>query len=395
MSLENFVAVDIGASDTRFATQNKAVYHIPNNMTFVPFDANIEMDTQDRDIERNLDISISRSPVSEDVKNIIENGEEFYPMHVLIGEVSDRYDSVDIRPNSDSGKIKQRCNHASCITAVALSKLRNPNMGNNIDLFIALPPSEIKGFKNAIKKYMIGHYTVVFNRMTDPIQRVVEFDIENVYCFEESRMAMISYISSNTDKMANFANTVMLSIDIGASTTDFVIFKNRVYMDKSGLTVAIGCNTLKEKLVQIMRTKGISVSGDSVDMMVREGRFQDGAKRVADPDTVSEAKRQVADMIVNAFGSHLTLCGLTPRDVAYIIVSGGGSMQSGYIDDSGEFKSTSGPMSEYITEHMKRLSPNSEVIPISDEPRLANIKGLVMMACAKLEQEKRKSQTVS
>ena len=52
-------------------------------------------------------------------------------------------------------------------------------------------------------------------------------------------------------------------------------------------------------------------------------------------------------------------------------------------------------MSEYITEHMKKLSPNSEVIPISDEPRLANIKGLVMMACAKLEQEKRKSQTVS
>jgi hypothetical protein len=63
-----------------------------------------------------------------------------------------------------------------------------------------------------------------------------------------------------------------------------------------------------------------------------------------------------------------------------IIVSGGGSVASQYIDENGEAVITSAPMSEYVTEELQKWSPRTAVIEYGDEARFANIKGLFIRA---------------
>lgn len=382
----DFVAVDIGASNTRFASANgdklSAISIIPNNTVFIDMDTNITMDTQDKAINDNLDVSIYKSDVSEEARVKIEgSGEPFFPMRALIGEMADRYNAVPIRPNSNTHKHNQRISYMSSLVAIALSKLSNPEMSNDIKLYIALPPIEVRNSKQDIADYFIGEYTVVFNRITDEDRKTVKFNIVDVRCFEESRAALMEFIMSADETSLNdYANSVILSIDIGASTTDFVIFNKRKFLDKTGLTVPVGGNMLHDYILDDFNTNGEQISDDAIELLIREGRRRDGAKLVECGSIVDRAKERVVQDIMVRLNTYFSRIRMTPKDVSYIVVSGGGSMPSSYIDDSGKCKITSDPLSKFLTKVMAELSPNTQVLFFADEPRLANIRGLVSLA---------------
>ena len=98
------------------------------------------------------------------------------------------------------------------------------------------------------------------------------------------------------------------------------------------------------------------------------------------PDIIEKAKSTVARSIVRDIDSYFTRIGTPLTEINYIIVSGGGSVASGYIDDDGKYVTTSKSMSDYITDALVDICDGIEVIHYGDEPRLANIYGLGKLA---------------
>lgn len=368
----DFVAIDLGASNTRYVSVDKKVNFIPNNVTFVEdLRGDLGNESLDNILENNLDVTIEKASES-----------PFFPLRALVGSMSSRFSDVEVRPSQMIPKHKQRINYLSSVLAVALSKIKNNGIGDNINLFIALPPVEVTGSKDIVISNLIGKYKVTFNKVGVP-NTVVEFSINDVACYEESRLALLQFIfdEKHPERMSKFSNTDILSIDIGASTTDFVIFKQGKYQNKTGNTIRYGGNVARDYVItEVERQLGKTLSIEAANQALIEGRVKNGNKAVPIPDIVEKAKSNVARGIVRDIDSYFTRIGTPLTEINYIIVSGGGSVASGYTDDDGKHVTTSKPMSDYITNALIDICDGIEVIHYGDEPRLANIYGLGKLA---------------
>ena len=368
----DFVAVDLGASNTRYVSIDKKVNFIPNNVTFVDdLRGDIGNESLDNVLENNLDVTIEKSSES-----------QFFPVRALIGSMSSRFSDVEIRPSQMIPKHRQRINYVSSVVAVAMSKLKNQNIGDKVNMFIALPPVEVTGSKDVVISNIVGKYKVTFNKVGNP-NTVVEFSINDVACYEESRLALLQFIfdEKHPERIGQFSNTDILSIDIGASTTDFVIFKQGKYQNKTGNTIRYGGNVARDYLItEVERQLGKTLSIEAANQALIEGRVRNGNKMIPIPDIIEKAKSTVARSIVRDIDSYFTRIGTPLTEINYIIVSGGGSVASGYIDDDGKYVTTSKSMSDYITDALVDICDGIEVIHYGDEPRLANIYGLGKLA---------------
>jgi hypothetical protein len=76
-----------------------------------------------------------------------------------------------------------------------------------------------------------------------------------------------------------------------------------------------------------------------------------------------------------------------------IVVSGGGSMQSQYVNADGEVVKTSEPMSYYVTQELKKWSKGTVVVEYGGEARFANVKGLFIKA--QLDKSRKNSAVVN
>lgn len=368
----DFVAVDLGASNTRYVNTDKKVNFIPNNVTFVDdLRGDLGNESLDNILENNLDVTIEKASDS-----------TFFPMRALVGSMSARFSESEIRPSQMIPKHRQRINYLSSVLAVALSKLKNESIGDIVNLFVALPPLEVTGSKETVINNLVGKYKVTFNKVGVP-NTVVEFTINDVACYEESRLALLQFIfdERHPERVAKFSNTDILSIDIGASTTDFVIFKQGKYQNKTGNTVRYGGNVVREHIMtEVERQMGRTLSIEAADQAVIEGRVKNGNTAVPIPEIVEKAKKVVARNIVRDIDAYFTRIGTPLTEINYIIVSGGGSVASGYTDDDGKYITTSKPMSDYITSALNDVCDGIDVIHYGDEPRLANIYGLGKLA---------------
>jgi hypothetical protein len=235
----SFVALDIGASNTRFTSDNGRIDVLPNNMVMLGKETKVDLEVTDDSIEN--------------IKNALEvqiekDGEsEFFPMHVLIGSMASRYASTNKRPSVNGSKYSQPVNYASAITAIAVNKLMF-NLAEDIDLYIALPPIEVKTAKEIVKNNFVGKYKVVFPKLNGGT--TINFNITNVVCYEESFMAMLSYFFDMNGKMKEsakkYATGCLLSLDIGASTTDIAIVQGGKYLEMSGQTYRTGGNVARD-----------------------------------------------------------------------------------------------------------------------------------------------------
>lgn len=368
----DFVAVDLGASSTRYTNIEGKVHYIPNNAVFIKdMGQNLYNESYDEVPENNLDVSIWKDGES-----------KFFPMRVLVGPMADRFGVNMQRPSQMKKKVEQPINYMSAILSVALSKLRCQSMGDTINLFVALPPAEVAENKFDMRDNLVGKYTVTFNRIgTSGI--TLQFTINNVACYEESRLALMQYIldSNYPGRISQFSNCSVLSIDIGASTTDLAIFKKIQYINKTGRTLRIGGNLVRDEVTNKIRIRlGIELPADEVDNCISEGRVQRGTKVYPIEDIVSEGKEKVANQIISRLDTYFASLDMSLDQISYIIVSGGGSMASSYIDNDGKLHETSRPMSDYITDALQNTCDGVEVIYFGDEPRSANIKGLGIIA---------------
>lgn len=381
-----YVCEDLGASGTRYVSNSGYLNMMPNNMVFMQLEDQSGLEPNADAIEDALDVTIESTGTC-----------MVFPCHVLIGKMAERYSPTNERPSVLQNKHLQRVNYVSAIVAVALSKLKNQNMGEDIQLYIALPPGEVRVAKEIVRTNLIGQYTVTFNKLGNT---KVIFNITDVSVYEESFMAMLSYffdvdgtLSENAKK---YARGIMLSMDIGASTTDLAVIKDMKYIEHSGQTYRTGGNVARDILGDYIReTYGYDAPVETLELAMAEGRIQFGARYEDCSKAVDRAKQVLAAQIVEMIQGYFRKINIPLNLIMGIVVSGGGSMQSQYIDADGNEVITSQPISTFITEELNKVCSGVAVEHISNQPRLANILGLFIRANVDIRKKERQAAIVA
>lgn len=392
----NFVGVDLGASETRFISDKSGgvANTVSNSVIFMEkeegnktvMDETItDFEDNDSDIYTALEVIIKKDKESTN-----------FPMHVLAGEFALRYNSRSTsKPASFVIKRLQRINYFSAVLACAISKLQY-NMENDIDFYMMLPPKEVKESIEMFSEELTGNFTVEFPKYKGGT--TVKFSIKSVNIYPEGAMALLSFFYSVgndiTPKQENekYKGKNILSLDIGSSTTDMIVrgSGNR-FIDSTKVSIRIG----GDLLVSTIKNELYSTIGDIddyiVDTVVREGRIPRGISFDEEEGTriLIKAKRTVAKAIYTKIESMMSMS-LPITSIAAVVISGGGNLESHYVDND-EVKVTTPPMSKYIAEEFHRVSPYTEVISVGDNPRMANIEGLYIFAI--IDQTKKKQKT--
>lgn len=381
----SFVAVDLGASNTRFASDAGNISVIPNNMVLLDTDKEIDLSPHDDTIENSLEIIIEKQGES-----------KYFPVKALVGQMAERYSSNNVKPSVMSNKHEQKINYISAILAVALSKLKY-GFKDSVSLYLALPPIEVKKAKEIVGKNLVGRYTVKFPKYKGGVQ--IDFEITDVPCHEESFMALVSYFFNKQglvrDENKAYMTGNILSLDIGASTTDLAIVKNGRYLDKTGQTYKIGGNIARDHLIDDIRAQyGFDLPIQDAETTMAEGRLQLGDGFTDASALVEEAKVDFARAVVNQIQGYFRQVNIPIQTIRAIVVSGGGSMPSSYVNENGEVIETSKPVSHYITEPLREVCEGVKVEHYGDNPRLAVITGLFIRAKVDMARREKLAETV-
>jgi hypothetical protein len=365
----NFVALDLGASSSRYVGNDGKIYVLPNNMVFLEEDTQVDLNPYDSTIEESLDVSIK-----------VDRDSLYFPARVLIGNLANRHSYTNVRPSVIANKAMQRINYISAVVGVAVSRLRESIRGEKVIVYLGLPPIEVKIAKERVKENLIGKYQVTFNKL----HKEVEFEIVDVVCCEESFMAILSYFFDEYGRLREgskkYGRGNILSLDIGASTTDLSIVTDMKYVEKSGQTYKTGGNVARDFLIDDLRALyGYDVPHELADAAMAEGRIQMGNSYENIEELVKSAKQKFAAQVVEQIQGYFRKVNIPLQSIRAIVVSGGGSMPSKYIEN-GEVHLTSEPMSSYITKELNNICKGVEVEQHAINPRKANITGMFIRA---------------
>lgn len=369
----SFVAIDLGASSSRYTVESGQISVMPNNMVFLEDSATSLITPDAADIESCLEVRIEKESGSEC---------EHFPANVLIGIMAERHASVNERPSVNMHKHVQRINYVSAITACAVSRLKY-EAPESLDLYLAVPPIEIHKARETFNALLTGTYKVVFPKYMGGTE--VRLTINSVKCFEESFMASTSFFFNMNgvpkDSARKYLTGNVLSLDIGASTTDLAIIKNGRYLDKSGQTYKTGGNEARDFLMnEVCLRYAMDMAIEDAEKSMAEGRLQQGNLYEDIGDIVSMAKSALAKKLTTHMQTYFKRVGIDINTINAIVVSGGGSMQSQYINGDGEVVKTSEPMSYFVTQELVNWSKGTEVVTYGDDARFANVKGLFIRA---------------
>lgn len=379
----SFVAVDLGASNTRYVSNSGNINVLPNNMVVLN-EANPCLIMPDAaDIESSLEFTINKDDGM---------ASEFFPVTALMGIMAERHRSVDERPSVNNHKYKQRINYISAVLACAVSRMKF-ELTEDIHLYIAVPPIEVHDAFNAFNKELVGRYTVTFPKYMGGT--VVTFQIVDIATYEESFMASTSFFfeMNGTPKASSkkYLSGNVLSLDIGASTTDLAIIKGGRYLDKSGQTYRIGGNVARDTLIDCVRDRyEMDLPIADADKTMAEGRVQQGNSYEIVSDLVNLAKADLAKQLTTYMQTYFKRVNIPIQTINAIMVSGGGSMQSQYINEDGEVVKTTEPMSYFVTQELTEWSKGTDVVEYGEDARFANVKGLFIRA--KVDEAKKKSE---
>jgi len=367
----NFVAADLGASGTRYVSDSGKIQILPNNMVIMQNCNVSQLESNVEDIESNLEITIKK-----------EGESEFFPVTVLAGKMADRFSSTHSVPQVGLAKYTQKINYISAVMSVAVSKLKF-GLDDDIIYLLDVPPSEINDSKRVFKENLVGKYEVIFHKYMG--STTVKFNIVDVYTYEESVMATASFLFNMNgvprEDNKKFLVGRLLSLDIGASTTDLVVTENGKYQDRTGITFRVGGNIARSKFIQSVQTKfNIKLSLSDAEKALTEGRIKYGSKYMDVGDLVEEAKQHLARKLVDEVALYLQDNEMPLSSFDGIVVSGGGSMEGQYVDTDGQIIKTSRPLSDFIIEPLKVYCSDIAVVHYGEDARLANIKGLYIRA---------------
>lgn len=385
----SFIGIDIGASSTRFVSENGKIGVLPNNMVIIDLGERVDLvpysgNDDEESLKNALDVTIAKTSGESD----------FFPARALIGSMAERFSPNNVRPSVMQNKHKQQVNFISALTATAYNKLLH-GISDDIHMYIALPPMEVNTAKDYVGEQFTGTFEVTFNKLNS---RKINVNIVSVSCKEESVMALLAFYfemrGSLREEAKQYARGNVLSIDIGASTIDIAVVKDMKYLEKSGQTYKTGGNVARDMVANDIRALyGYDPTDGETETVMSEGRLPMGNSFVDMKESVDKAKKAFAAQVVNNIQSYFRLVNIPIQSIRAIVVSGGGSMRSEYSDDDNETIVVSQPISAFITEELHKVCNTIDVVPFSKNPRQANVIGLYINAA--LDQLKRKKQEES
>ena len=369
----SFVAIDLGASGSRYVSESGQISVLPNNTVFLQSNEQSLINPDANDIESCLEVQITKNSGA---------ACEYFPANVLVGIMAEKHNGVNERPSVNMHKHVQRINYVSAIIASAISRMKF-ELTEDIELYLAVPPIEIHQARSVFKENLLGTYTVTFPKYMGGT--VVKLNVTDVKCYEESYMASTSFffnmsgIPKETSK--KYLTGTVLSLDIGASTTDLAIIKNGRYLDKSGQTYKTGGNEARDFLMnEVCARYAMDMAIEDAEKSMAEGRLQQGNTYVDISDIVAQSKSALAKKLTIHMQTYFKRVGIDIKTINAIVVSGGGSMQSQYVNNDGEVIKTSEPMSAFVTAELQLWSPGTEVVPYGEDARFGNVKGLFIRA---------------
>lgn len=376
----SFICIDLGASNTRYMEDDGNIHFLPNNIKQLSKDTvtNLDMwsnNDKEAAILDSLDMTIEKTSGNSD----------YFPIRFLLGNIANRFTNSNERPTALQNKHRQRVNYVSAISAVAIARLLGRTMGmeadsDDVHMYLALPPVEAKIAFDYMTEQLCGKYKVKFNMLDEE----VEFNVVSLKCMEESYAALTTFFFDSgkiRPESAKYAVGNVLSLDIGASTTDIVAVKDMKFLERTGKTFKIGGNVVRDEVISLIQQRdGYEINQSDAETVVAEGRVQRGIAYSDASDIVERAKSLFAAKIVENMQTYFTQIDIPIQSFLAIVVSGGGSMRGEYTTDEGKVIETSKPMSAYITEKLHSICDTVAVEYIGDNPRLANIKGLYTRA---------------
>ena len=201
-----FVAIDLGASNTRFVTNNGSFSSLSNKSRFidtikdgkrVPDLTPVNMVDIGDNLEDALELIIYKESngfvPNEQVVSMITAVREYsdildmFPMHALVGTMAERFTNALDIPSGVIPKAGQRINYLSLLTCIVVSKIRE-GLGDDINVFVDLPPLQSQVGREVFKNILPGKYTVDLPKYRGGLR--VTFNISTVKVSEESAMAM-------------------------------------------------------------------------------------------------------------------------------------------------------------------------------------------------------------
>lgn len=375
----DYVCVDLGASDTRVENASGNVRVLPNNMCDVTGrDSEADrVEPNDNSLESNIDVTINK----------IDGAEcSYFPVRAMYGKMAERFSISQVRPNSMEHKSDQQVNYVSAILGAATQRL-SEGTGEDIVMFIAVPPVEINKARDKFAQ-LLGRYEVKFNKYLNGAK--VIFNVVSVVCKSESELAMASMLFSQDGKPRPEHKTLfkkkVLSVDIGASTSDLCVCINGKPVEVAGRTYKVGGNVARAYFINLIRENfGFDMSLSDAEIAIAEGRMQMGDSYVDVSEYVKQSKMQLAERVVQSLQTYFNEIDMPIQSFNAVAVSGGGSMRGQYVDEnSNDVITTSEPLSSFVIEPLKKICSTIEVVHYGEDARYANIYGLALAAKAEM-----------
>lgn len=377
------ICIDLGASSTRVTDETAVIYELPNYLIFKDRSEVVDLEVsktgdKQKDFLAGMDIVIDKT-----------SGEtcKAFPSRALVGDLATRFSPAVNRPSVMMNKSKQNINYFNIIVAAVHQAYINGYSNEQVTLYVAFPPLEVtKDTKDEVSKLLCGTYNIKLDKLNTSI----DLQVVDVKCFPESYMALAAFYyefpsgKQNTDAVQKYGKGYVMSLDIGASTADVSIAKDKVLQEKSGQTIKTGCNVIEMDIANSIRAKyGYDPTHEDLTTAICEGRLPMGNGYVDVSDMLRKAKREFARTIVVELQNYFRLVNIPLQSIRAIITSGGGSITSGYVDDNNVFIQTCACVSEFITTELKNIVENIDVLAMQD-PRTANVRGLYIRMMAEI-----------
>lgn len=381
MGLGKICCLDAGSSLIRFKGDDEEDRWLPNNVC----DININTDTRLKESE--ADTFEDKLTLSLDLTVMKTEGDtsDFFnvPSRFLAGDMAERYSASSRRLSGMKNKHDQKVYFQNVITAIAFNQMINNKEEDDVYLYVALPPIEVKTSAEYVQSQFKGKFQVTFNSLNETIN----INIVEVNCFEESFMALTNFFFTEEGKVreenVKYHNCDILSIDIGAGTTDFVAAHNRRFIEKSGQTYKLGGNVVRDAVADAIRAEyGFDITDEMAEKAVAEGRIRMGMAYKDVSQYVVEAKKEFVGQLLSSMDNYFRSINKPLQGFSAAVLSGGGSMRGEYRTDEEipQLVVTSESMSKYLWDELQTICDTIDVKYIEEQPRLANLHGLYTRA---------------
>lgn len=155
----------------------------------------------------------------------------------------------------------------------------------------------------------------------------------------------------------------VIVFDVGAGTTDCLLVKEGKLVQSTKHTVNKGGNNVYQLVKRALELEDLYLDESELQQGIITGLVRDGAKKVSIVEHINKAKSDVANIIIEDFSGYLERTDIKVRSVGYILVCGGGSMNT---EGNEEIKA----LSDSLVENFKKMAPNTELVEVPERESL-------------------------